>query len=108
MYSARRIALAAALVAAVALPFAFTDNTFLGNAIVALAYTVMALGLNVVVGFAGLLDLGYVAVFAIGAYNAGWFASAFFASISNGKGIHIPTGTCASSQPGIHLNFVLV
>ena len=33
----------------------------------ALAYVMMALGLNIVVGFAGLLDLGYVAFFAIGA-----------------------------------------
>ena len=37
--------------------------------IIALAYVVMALGLNVVVGFAGLLDLGYVAFFALGAYT---------------------------------------
>ena len=34
-----------------------------------LAYVVMALGLNIVVGFAGLLDLGYVAFFAIGAFS---------------------------------------
>ena len=39
----------------------------------------MALGLNIVVGFAGLLDLGYVAFFAIGAYTVGWFASGHFA-----------------------------
>jgi branched-chain amino acid transport system permease protein len=35
----------------------------------------MALGLNFVVGYAGLLDLGYVAFYAMGAYMAGWFAS---------------------------------
>jgi len=34
-------------------------------------FTLMALGLNIVVGFAGLLDLGYVAFFAIGAYTMG-------------------------------------
>ena len=39
---------------------------------------VLALGLNVVVGFAGLLDLGYVAFFALGAYSLGWFGSDFF------------------------------
>ena len=38
----------------------------------------MALGLNIVVGFAGLLDLGYVAFFAIGAYTVGWLGSGFF------------------------------
>jgi branched-chain amino acid transport system permease protein len=44
-----------------------------------LIFTMMALGLNVVVGYAGLLDLGYVAFYAMGAYMAGWFASSQFA-----------------------------
>jgi branched-chain amino acid transport system permease protein len=39
----------------------------------------MALGLNIVVGYAGLLDLGYVAFYAMGAYTAAWFASPHFA-----------------------------
>ncbi|MDE2428579.1 MAG: ABC transporter ATP-binding protein, partial [Burkholderiales bacterium] len=34
----------------------------------ALLYIMLALGLNIVVGFAGLLDLGYIAFFALGAY----------------------------------------
>ena len=38
----------------------------------------MALGLNIVIGFAGLLDLGYVAFYALGAYAVGWFGSDFF------------------------------
>src|SRR5712672_2359610 len=41
----------------------------------ALAFAILALGLNVVVGFAGLLDLGYAAFFAIGAYTYGIFSS---------------------------------
>src|SRR6202048_3190452 len=41
----------------------------------ALAFAILALGLNIVVGFAGLLDLGYAAFFAIGAYTYGIFAS---------------------------------
>ena len=40
-----------------------------------IAFTMMAVGLNIVVGYAGLLDLGYVAFYAVGAYTAGWFAS---------------------------------
>jgi branched-chain amino acid transport system permease protein len=39
-------------------------------------YVAMALGLNIVVGFAGLLDLGFVAFFAVGAYTYGIFATA--------------------------------
>ena len=34
----------------------------------AMIYTMLALGLNIVVGFAGLLDLGYIAFYAVGAY----------------------------------------
>ncbi|HEY6379675.1 MAG TPA: hypothetical protein VI316_10905 [Candidatus Dormibacteraeota bacterium] len=49
----------------------------------AAVYTLLALGLNVVVGFAGLLDLGYAAFFAIGAYTAGSMASPR-------HGLHIP------------------
>ncbi|MEJ7807776.1 MAG: ABC transporter ATP-binding protein [Telluria sp.] len=44
----------------------------------ALLYIMLALGLNIVVGFAGLLDLGYIAFFAIGAYLAGLLASPHF------------------------------
>ncbi len=47
----------------------------------ALAFVVMALGLNIIVGFAGLLDLGYVAFFAIGAYTMGWLGSNFFSGV---------------------------
>ena len=42
---------------------------------VALLYILLALGLNIVVGYAGLLDLGYVAFYAVGAYMFGLLAS---------------------------------
>src|SRR4051812_27668432 len=38
-------------------------------------YAVLAMGLNIVVGYAGLLDLGYAAFFAIGAYTVGFLTS---------------------------------
>ena len=64
---------------AILLPFFFDSGSgFIGDSTTALAYVVMALGLNIVVGFAGLLDLGYVAFFAIGAYTMGWFGSSWF------------------------------
>jgi len=42
---------------------------------IALLYVMLALGLNIVVGFAGLLDLGYIAFYAVGAYVYGLLAS---------------------------------
>jgi ABC-type branched-subunit amino acid transport system permease subunit len=48
-----------------------------------IVFTMMAVGLNVVVGYAGLLDLGYVAFYAAGAYTAAWFASPQFEQVTS-------------------------
>jgi branched-chain amino acid transport system permease protein len=91
------------------LPFFFgAGDPFLDHCVTALAYVVMALGLNIVVGFAGLLDLGYVAFFAIGAYTIGWFGSGYFAYVNGQHGVHVGVSGLVSTLPGIHLNFVLV
>jgi branched-chain amino acid transport system permease protein len=91
------------------LPFAMDEGgDLIGDATLALAYVVMALGLNIIVGFAGLLDLGYVAFFAIGAYTMGWLGSGFFSQVNNEEGIHIGVADFAASLPGIHFNFLLV
>jgi len=60
-----------------------TQNDFVGGFADAGVYVLMAIGLNVVVGLAGLLDLGYAAFFAIGAYTYAFGASDF-------SGIHVP------------------
>ena len=78
------------------------------DVILALAFVVMALGLNLVVGFAGLLDLGFVAFYAFGLMVTGWWASDFFSSVNNEEGIHIGVGEFVSNLPGIHLNFLLL
>jgi branched-chain amino acid transport system permease protein len=109
------IAIVSIAIAAV-LPFFFNPlDSKVDNAILALAYVVMALGLNIVVGFAGLLDLGYVAFYAFGSYSVGWFASDFFSKVNGGKGIHILVSGAAAETPlshtptaGIHLNFLLI
>jgi len=85
-----------------------SGGTLMGNATLALAYVVMALGLNIIVGFAGLLDLGYVAFFAIGAYTMGWLGSGFFDEVKHQEGLHIGVSGFAANLPGIHLNFFLV
>ena len=100
---------AAAILAGALLPF-FIDSGggFIDDATIALAYVVMALGLNIIVGFAGLLDLGYVAFFAIGAYTMGYFGSLFHITANDGKGIHILVSEQAANLPGIHLNFLII
>ena len=86
-------------------------DDLLDASIQTLAYIIMALGLNIVVGFAGLLDLGYVAFFAIGAFVMGWLGSQQFPDVDGGKGIHILTpakSAFGSAVPGIHINFFFV
>jgi branched-chain amino acid transport system permease protein len=69
----------------------------------ALVWVICALGLNIVVGYAGLLDLGFVAFWAIGGYVAGWLMSTFFQQVN----IHV-LGSEAATQRGVHLSFWLV
>ncbi len=74
-----------AALAIVMLVFPFFSANF-GNSWVrivdmALLYIMLALGLNIVVGFAGLLDLGYIAFYAVGAYMTGLLASPQFAAV---------------------------
>src|SRR4051794_18167993 len=76
----------------------------LSTAVTMTVFVCMAVGLNMVVGYAGLLDLGYVAFYAIGSYVAGWFASTQFA------GQHLNFGAVGLYQgwQGIHISILLV
>jgi branched-chain amino acid transport system permease protein len=67
------------------LPFAlsYAGTAWVRIANIALLYVLLALGLNIVVGFAGLLDLGYIAFYAVGAYAYALLASPHF-------GLHLP------------------
>src|SRR3954470_18744202 len=90
------------VLALIALPLGlqYAGNFWVRIADIALLYVLLALGLNIVVGYAGLLDLGYVAFFAIGAYmygllasphlteNFAWFAAQF------PEGLHMPLYIC--------------
>ena len=87
----QRQALAVVLVAAAVYPLIsrglintidFLPWPSMNNLIVMSYYAILALGLNIVVGFAGLLDLGYVAFFVVGAYATAFLASPQF-------GIHL-------------------
>ena len=75
-----------------------------GSGVIIIVFTMMAIGLNVVVGYSGLLDLGYVAFYAAGAYMAGWFASQQFEQVT----FHLGSVGINSELSGIHLNIWLV
>ncbi len=90
-------------------------NAWVRIADMALLYVLLALGLNIVVGYAGLLDLGFVAFFAIGAYMFGlmasphltdsfpWFAQMFPNGLHSPLWIVIPLGAFLAGVLGILL-----
>ncbi len=81
----------------------------------ALLYVLLALGLNIVVGYAGLLDLGYVAFYAVGAYmyallasphlmeNFEWVAKAFPSGIHTSILLVVPLGAALAGLAGVLL-----
>jgi branched-chain amino acid transport system permease protein len=121
LYQWRKMPAPKALLAggAMALAFAlphlwFTKQPFgylpLFTIVLCAVYALFALGLNVVVGFAGLLDLGYVAFFLFGAYVGAWYMSDFAVNISEHTrtwNIHF-LDAANPSIPGVHISFWLV
>ena len=76
--------------------------------VVMLIFVMMGIGLNVVVGYAGLLDLGYVAFYALGAYSVAWFTSVQFAG-QNADGTpkrfwHLGSVDVDKALGGIHIS----
>jgi branched-chain amino acid transport system permease protein len=80
------------------------ETDLLFPAIIVAMYILLALGLNIVVGFAGLLDLGFVAFYALGAYVIGWLASSHFRQVSFSLGSTAASIT-GGDPPGIHISF---
>jgi branched-chain amino acid transport system permease protein len=87
-----------------ALPFAlaYAGTAWVRIANFALLYVLLALGLNIVVGFAGLLDLGYIAFYAVGAYVYALLASPHF-DLHLPFWAILPIGACVAALFGILL-----
>ncbi|MCT9088234.1 branched-chain amino acid ABC transporter permease [Streptomyces sp. ASQP_92] len=82
----RTVTLSAAFVAAICFPFTQSSDEYALIGANILIFATVALGLNVVVGLAGLLDLGYVAFLGVGAYAAALVSGASQSSL----GVHFP------------------
>ena len=111
------VAVALVAVLLIALPFLFgmMGNAWVRALAFALLYVMLALGLNIVVGFAGLLDLGYIAFYAVGAYmyallasphltsNFPWLAQMFPTGLHNSIWLVVPLGAALAASFGILL-----
>src|SRR3954447_9147266 len=90
---------------------AFQDWMPLSAVNEAILWVVFALGLNIVVGYSGLLDLGYVAFWAIGGYVAGWLMAPFAFQVTPGWAnlkFNLFGNPLPGQDQGIHLSFWLV
>ncbi|MFI7007942.1 branched-chain amino acid ABC transporter permease [Streptomyces sp. NPDC050145] len=100
----RPFTLAMGFAAAIAFPFTQTDDHYANIGVNILIFGTVALGLNIVVGLAGLLDLGYVAFLGVGAYTAALVSGSEFSTFS---GVQFPfwaaalTGAAASLVFGV-------
>jgi branched-chain amino acid transport system permease protein len=83
----------------------FKEFPSVDTAVTMVIFIMMAIGLNIVVGYAGLLDLGYVAFYAMGAYTAAWFASPHF-----GESVQTHIGSVGVSPEarGFHVSVWLI
>ncbi|MFE9564598.1 branched-chain amino acid ABC transporter permease [Streptomyces sp. NPDC006487] len=82
----RNVALVGAFAAAAAFPLTQTDDQYANLGVNILIFATVALGLNIVVGLTGLLDLGYVAFLGVGAYTAALVSG----SPNSPFGVHFP------------------
>ncbi|MCX5196652.1 branched-chain amino acid ABC transporter permease [Streptomyces sp. NBC_00249] len=82
----RNVALVGAFAAAAAFPLTQTDDQYATLGVNILIFATVALGLNIVVGLTGLLDLGYVAFLGVGAYTAALVSG----SPNSPFGVHFP------------------
>ncbi|MFD7553510.1 branched-chain amino acid ABC transporter permease [Streptomyces sp. NPDC059835] len=82
----RNVALVGAFAAAAAFPLTQTDDQYATLGVNILVFATVALGLNIVVGLTGLLDLGYVAFLGVGAYTAAMVSG----SPNSPFGVHLP------------------
>ncbi|MFM8590294.1 MAG: ABC transporter permease subunit [Limnohabitans sp.] len=87
-----RVALIGAALIVLPLVLQSFGNAWVRIADVALLYILLAVGLNIVVGYAGLLDLGYVAFFAVGAYMYGLLSSPHLTETYTWIGAMFPNG----------------
>src|SRR5690242_2737015 len=110
-----RRALIPTIIAIVAITYPFYNDSLsdmrlfgaypdVNTAVIMGVYVIMAIGLNIVVGYAGLLDLGYVAFYAMGAYTCAWFASVQFAN----HHVNFGAAGVGSTTPGFHISIWLL
>ena len=109
----RRIAIAIAVLALIAVPYAITETYYVNIASQILLYAIFALGLNVLVGYAGLVSLGHAGLFGIAAYIVAYLLAAgyghAFAILSGlAIGLVATAGFAALALRATGISFIMI
>jgi branched-chain amino acid transport system permease protein len=111
--TARRVAIAVVIVALIAVPYAITGVYYVNIASQVLLYAIFALGLNVLVGYAGLVSLGHAGLFGISAYVVAYLLAAGYGHAlailgALAAGLFVTAGFAALALRATGITFIMI
>jgi branched-chain amino acid transport system permease protein len=109
----RRFAIAIAVLALIAVPYAISEVYYVNIASQILLYAIFALGLNVLVGYAGLVSLGHAALFGVAAYADAYLLAAGYGHAvaivaALAAGLFVTAGFAALSLRATGITFIMI
>jgi branched-chain amino acid transport system permease protein len=109
----RRVAIVIAVLALIAVPYAITETYYVNIASQILLYAIFAIGLNVLVGYAGLVSLGHAGLFGVAAYTVAYLLAAGYShtfAIASGIviGLASTAGFAALALRSSGISFIMI
>jgi branched-chain amino acid transport system permease protein len=109
----RRVAIVFAVLALIAVPYAITETYYVNIASQILLYAIFAIGLNVLVGYAGLVSLGHAGLFGVAAYTVAYLLAAGYShtfAITSGIviGLASTAGFAALALRSSGISFIMI
>jgi branched-chain amino acid transport system permease protein len=113
LVTAGRLAVAIAIVALIAVPFVVSEVYYVNIASQVLLYAIFALGLNVLVGYAGLVSLGHASLFGVAAYVAAYLLAAGYGHgiailAALAAGLVVTAGFAALALRATGISFIMI
>jgi len=111
--TARRVAIAVGILALIAVPYAIGEVYYVNIASQVLLYAIFALGLNVLVGYAGLVSLGHAGLFGVSAYVVAYLLAAGYGHTlaiiaALAAGLVVTAGFAALALRAIGISFIMI
>jgi branched-chain amino acid transport system permease protein len=111
--TAKRVAIAVVILALIAVPYAITGVYYVNIASQVLLYAIFALGLNVLVGYAGLVSLGHAGLFGVSAYVVAYLLAAGYGHTlailgALAAGLFVTAGFAALALRATGISFIMI